>query len=464
MATGDFGTTDIGLDNVRVTYSACLPVSNLTATNVTSTSAQLSFTPPAGAPAGTTYDIEYGLQGFVLGSGTKVTGLTAATYTLTNLTQSKDYCFYVRQNCGTVNGASSYAGPVCFTTPLPVPGNDDPCGAVALGNTVTTSNNVGASTSIQNGLTLPTCSGAQLPKDVWFSFTATAASMPLTVTGTAAGVVQVYSSPSCSAGPFTRVFCQAGPNNNQNVGPLTITGLTPGTRYYLSVSGYGSGDTQGTFTIPGEAASALGLPQKNVTAIVEYMGGGFGSKFGLGLPGDIACQLSKKAKAPVKLMLTRPQEFLASGNRNGSLQRVKAGATKDGKLVALIAEQHQLGGLGEGGLAGLPYIYNVDTVYREVDAVHTHQDASVAMRGPGHPQPSFAMESLVDDLAAKIGMDPIEFRKKNTTDMAYHRQLDMGAKEIKWETNNFLIDLNLSSVGINETTDNSEQCRFAAAA
>ncbi|WP_460502595.1 fibronectin type III domain-containing protein, partial [Hymenobacter agri] len=249
MATSDFGTTDIGLDNVRVTYSACLPVSNLTATNVTSNSAQLSFTPPAGAPTGTTYEIEYGPQGFTLGSGTKVTGLTSPTYALTGLTQAKDYCFYVRQNCGTVNGTSSYAGPVCFTTPLPTLPNDEPCGAIALGNTVTNGTNLGATTSAQNGLVLPTCSGAQLPKDVWFSFTATATTLPLTVTGTTAGVVQVYSSPSCSAGPFTRVFCQAGPGNNQNVGALTITGLTPGTRYYLSVSGYGSGDTQGSFSI-----------------------------------------------------------------------------------------------------------------------------------------------------------------------------------------------------------------------
>ena len=268
VATGDFGLTDIGLDNVRVTYSSCLPVSNLTATNVTSTGAQLSFTPPAGAPTGTTYEIEYGLQGFALGSGTKVTGLTAATHTLTNLTNSKDYCFYVRQNCGTANGSSSYAGPMCFTTPLPVPANDEPCGAVALGNIVTTSNSVGASTSAQNGITLPTCSGAQLPKDVWFSFTATAASMPMTVTGTAAGVVQVYSSPSCSAGLFARVFCQAGPNNNQNVGPLTITGLTPGTRYYLSVSGYGSGDTQGSFTI-GAIATAT-KAQADTDALLVY--------------------------------------------------------------------------------------------------------------------------------------------------------------------------------------------------
>lgn len=194
--------------------------------------------------------------------------------------------------------------------------------------------------------------------------------------------------------------------------------------------------TQGTFTIPDEAAGSLGLKAQNVTAIVEHMGGGFGGKFGLDIPGDIACKLSKKAKAPVKLMLTRTQEFLLAGNRNGAWQKVKAGATKEGKLSVIIAEQYQLGGLGEGGLAGLPYIYQAGTVYQEMYALHTHQDGSRAMRAPGHPQASFAMEALMDDLAYKISMDPIEFRKKNTSDTAYHRQLDMGAKEIGWERRN----------------------------
>ncbi|HLJ56579.1 MAG TPA: xanthine dehydrogenase family protein molybdopterin-binding subunit [Chthonomonadaceae bacterium] len=191
--------------------------------------------------------------------------------------------------------------------------------------------------------------------------------------------------------------------------------------------------TQGTFTIPNDAAGALGMKVEKITAIVEYMGGGFGSKFGIDLPGQIACRLSKKANAPVRLMLSRPQEFLAAGNRNGALQRVKAGASKDGKLVAMVAEQYDLGGLGEGGLAGLPYIYHVPTVYQESNSLHTNQDSSRAMRGPGHPQTSFAMESIMDDLAAKIGMDPIEFRKANTGDAFYHRQLDTAAKEIGWE-------------------------------
>ena len=192
--------------------------------------------------------------------------------------------------------------------------------------------------------------------------------------------------------------------------------------------------TQGTFTIPGDAARELGLKDQNaVTALVEYMGGGFGSKFGLGLEGTLCCQLSKKAKAPVKLMLTRTDEFLMAGNRSGLLIRVKAGATQDGTLAALSAQQYRLGGLSQGSQAELPYIYKAGKVYREMAALHTHRNEAVAMRAPGHPQASFAMESIMDDLAAKLGLDPIEFRKKNLTDPTYTRQLDRGAKEIAWE-------------------------------
>ncbi len=169
--------------------------------------------------------------------------------------------------------------------------------------------------------------------------------------------------------------------------------------------------TQGTFTIPGDAAKELGLQQSAVTAIVEHMGGGFGSKFGIGIEGMLACQLSKQAKAPVKLMLTRADEFVLAGNRSGSWQKFKAGVTRDGKLVALHATQYQIGGLGDGSQAGQPYIYTVAEAYRERIAIHTHEDSSRAMRAPGHPQASYAIECLIDDLANKIGLDPVEFRK-----------------------------------------------------
>jgi xanthine dehydrogenase YagR molybdenum-binding subunit len=195
--------------------------------------------------------------------------------------------------------------------------------------------------------------------------------------------------------------------------------------------------TQGTFTIPGDAAEALGLPQSAVTATVQHMGGGFGSKFGIGIEGMLACKLSKETRTPVKLMLTRYDEFVMAGNRSGSWQKIKAGANKDGTLVALKATQYRLGGVGLGSQAGQPYaVYRAGEFYREIYALHTNEDSSVAMRAPGHPQASFAMESLLDELADKLGMDPVAFRKKNMRDPIYHRQLDRGAREINWEKRN----------------------------
>jgi xanthine dehydrogenase YagR molybdenum-binding subunit len=194
--------------------------------------------------------------------------------------------------------------------------------------------------------------------------------------------------------------------------------------------------TQGTFTIHGDAAKELGLPENAVTTTVEHMGGGFGSKFGLGLEGMLACRLSKQTKVPVKLMFTRYDEFVMAGNRSGSWQKLKAGVKKDGTIIALQARQYRLGGIGQGSQAGQPYIYRMGDTYREIYALHTNEDSSIAMRAPGHPQASFAVESLVDELAYKIKMDPVEFRKKNLRDEVYHRQLDRCAREIGWSRRN----------------------------
>jgi xanthine dehydrogenase YagR molybdenum-binding subunit len=194
--------------------------------------------------------------------------------------------------------------------------------------------------------------------------------------------------------------------------------------------------TQGTFTIPADAAKELGLDESAVVSRVEHMGGGFGSKFGIGTEGMFACRLSKQAKAPVKLMLTRYDEFVMAGNRSASWQKLKAGVKNDGTIVALRARQYRLGGIGQGSQAGQPYIYRMGESYREIYALHTNEDSAIAMRAPGHPQASFAVESLVDELAYKIKMDPVAFRKKNLRDEVYHRQLDRGAKEIGWSRRN----------------------------
>lgn len=194
--------------------------------------------------------------------------------------------------------------------------------------------------------------------------------------------------------------------------------------------------TQGTFTIPADAARELGLQESAVTSSVEHMGGGFGSKFGIGVEGMLACRLSKQTKAPVKMMLTRYDEFVMSGNRSAAWQKLKAGVKKDGTIVAMQARQYRLGGIGQGSQAGQPYIYTMGEAYREIYALHTNEDTAIAMRAPGHPQASFAAESLVDELAYKIKMDPVEFRKKNLRDVVYHRQLDRGVREIGWSRRN----------------------------
>ncbi len=181
-----------------------------------------------------------------------------------------------------------------------------------------------------------------------------------------------------------------------------------------------------------EFSNYLGLDADKVTVLVQNVGGGFGAKFGAGLEGRLACELAVELKRPVHLMLTREDEFLMAGNRSGSEQRMVGGASSDGTFKVLAVEADKHGGVGQGALPRPPYIYTVENSVAEVRSVHTATDSSRAMRAPGHPQASFAMESMIDELAYGIRMDPVEFRKKNLADPVWHRQLDRVAEEIGW--------------------------------
>jgi xanthine dehydrogenase YagR molybdenum-binding subunit len=191
--------------------------------------------------------------------------------------------------------------------------------------------------------------------------------------------------------------------------------------------------TQGTFTVLEDAAEALGLPESKVESRVDFMGGGFGGKFSLGVEGEAACKLARATQRSVHLLLDREAEFLMAGNRSGAIQRLHGGVDAQGNLLGLIAHVDKLGGLGQGAHPGQPYIYAARASYLRMRAVHTNTDASRAMRAPGHPQASFAIESLLDELAYGIGLDLVEIRKRNTQDPVYHRQLDRAAAEIGWE-------------------------------
>ena len=160
-------------------------------------------------------------------------------------------------------------------------------------------------------------------------------------------------------------------------------------------------------------AKALGIPQANVRVITEYMGGGFGSKFGPDAQGIICAKLAKQAGAAVKMMLDRKEEHLASGNRPSSGSKIKAAVSADGMVTAFDAETWGTGGAGAGAGFPLPYIYVFPNRRRKHRDIYTNAGPQRAMRAPGHPQGCFHTEMLMDELADKLRMDPVAFRIKN---------------------------------------------------
>ena len=183
-------------------------------------------------------------------------------------------------------------------------------------------------------------------------------------------------------------------------------------------------------------AQGLKIPQANVRVITEFMGGGFGSKFGPDQQGLLCARLAKVANAPVKLMLDRKEEHLATGNRPSAFARVKAGVTADGTLTAFDAESWGTGGAGAGSGYPLPYIYIFPNRRRVHTDVYINAGQQRAMRAPGHPQGCFVTEVLMDELADQVRMDPIAFRMKNLPPLApnamWRKYFPLAAERIGW--------------------------------
>jgi xanthine dehydrogenase YagR molybdenum-binding subunit len=171
--------------------------------------------------------------------------------------------------------------------------------------------------------------------------------------------------------------------------------------------------TQGTSSVRDEFADVFKLPKSNVRVITEYMGGGFGAKFGAGNEGVIAATLSQKAHAPVKLMLDRRQEHIVS-NRPDSHQTLKIGAKRDGTLTAIHLISYGTAGVGTGaGTAGpATNLYKCPNLLTEEYDVFVNAGPGAAFRAPGHPQGCFAFEQAIDEVAVKLDMDPLAFREK----------------------------------------------------
>jgi len=171
--------------------------------------------------------------------------------------------------------------------------------------------------------------------------------------------------------------------------------------------------TQGTSSVRDEFAEVFKLPKSKVRVITEYMGGGFGAKFGAGNEGVVAANLSRKANAPVKLMLDRRQEHIVS-NRPDSHQKLKIGAKSDGTLTAIQLTSYGTAGVGTGaGTAGpATNLYKCPNVLTEEYDVFINAGPGAAFRAPGHPQGCFAFEQTIDELAIKLNMDPLALRDK----------------------------------------------------
>src|SRR5262249_2783133 len=197
--------------------------------------------------------------------------------------------------------------------------------------------------------------------------------------------------------------------------------------------------TQNVGGVANDLAALFNLSPANVTVYTDYMGGGFGSKFNADVWGKTAAQLSKKAGGrPVKMFLDRVQEHLAAGNRPGNWAHIKMGANRDGKIVAMIAEARGNGGVGGGADVILPYVYTgIPNAQVSQSTVLTNFGSARALRAPRHPQSCLLTEAAMDDLAEKLGMDPLEFRLKNLPPGDFHTpiyeaEIAMGAELIDW--------------------------------
>ncbi len=205
--------------------------------------------------------------------------------------------------------------------------------------------------------------------------------------------------------------------------------------------------TQAVARIPADLAKGLSRDESigrveagQVEVITPYMGGGFGSKFNIDTWGIACAQLSKKTGRPVKLMLDRNEEVTVAGSRPSDYGNVKVGAKKDGTLVAYESETWSTGGIAGRGSPPLPYIFDNDEKLAQKIRhlnVSTNIGPARAWRAPNHPQAAVLTMCPLEDLAAKLDMDPVDFFKKNADLTArpevYRYEIDKCAEMIDWK-------------------------------
>jgi len=164
-------------------------------------------------------------------------------------------------------------------------------------------------------------------------------------------------------------------------------------------------------------ADALGLPRENVRVISRFIGSGFGGKLSPWPQATLAATAARKLKRPVKISVDRRMMFSNVGHRPRTEQRIRLGATTDGKLTAIrhdfFSETSMLDDFVEHCGEQTPFLYSCPNLVVTAGMVRRNVGAPSAMRGPGAVPGLFALESAMDELAIKLKMDPVELRLKN---------------------------------------------------
>jgi xanthine dehydrogenase YagR molybdenum-binding subunit len=199
--------------------------------------------------------------------------------------------------------------------------------------------------------------------------------------------------------------------------------------------------TQNVPGYAGDLAQRLSVPATNIKVKMDYIGGGFGSKFNPDAWAIVGANLSKNAGGrPVKLYLERNAEQMIGGNRPSAYAKIKIGGKKDGTITVWQSDSWGTGGFQAAQGPAQPYVY---TNIPNIRQVHTNVTINAgnqrAWRAPGNQQASYLTCSAIDDFAHKVGMDPIEVFKLNAQFAptarveTYRYQLDKAAELAEWK-------------------------------
>ncbi len=175
--------------------------------------------------------------------------------------------------------------------------------------------------------------------------------------------------------------------------------------------------TQGAFAIRSSCSAILDIPESRIKVIPTEIGGGFGAKATTYLE-PVAAILAKKSGRPVKVIMSRKDVFEGTGPASATKSKTKIGATKDGKITAAQLSLAFDAGAFPGSPVGGATLcatgpYNIEHLLVDGYDVVTNRQKVQAYRAPGQPQGAFSVEPVIDELAEKLGIDPMEFRLMN---------------------------------------------------